>query len=523
MARSGIGRIFTILKGIAFAPLRAAGELLGLLFGSKSSQMTPELAEKKSKRRRALITSLPALLGFLSSLGLMAWGATSQTRIANQYAEKLSIATSQTDRIQADRIALRVFQNGVRSLPDASLNYCTFIASQKDLFQANSIIEKLAPNDTPGFAPAHAQRAIAYSNLLSQGASDRYLPTLQWHLKQAGDPTTEALSMAWANYFRLTGQIDQSIQALEMAAKSEPKHWFSIADLYVLDGKPELARRSLASAIGSYRLRLGKDPLSTVDRLQLAMAQARSGEYQQAAETLKSGLDLMPQNQEFLKARSQIEIIGLEQSLKQAPKLTQKLRIAKEIVSKSEDPSRIYQSSLELYQQATTAEDKVLVEQFLIESLQERGPNASLGFAQSAILLQQGNVAQSIEKLQANIDAFPNHGYSLNNLAWLLATQEPKDLEKAKLYAQRAIATDPQMATFHDTLGTIFIELKDWRSAIAELELALAQSPAQSRIKIHAKLARAYEAIGDQVLASLHRERSMNSSNGSVQAPTPLP
>ena len=241
------------------------------------------------------------------------------------------------------------------------------------------------------------------------------------------------------------------------------------------------------------------------------MAQARSGEYQQAAETLKSGLDLMPQNEEFLKATSQIEIIGLEQSLKQAPKLPQKLRIAKEIVTKSEDPSRIYQSILELYQQATTTEEKNLVEQFLTESLQERGPNASLGFAQSAILLEQGNLAQSIEKLRANIDAFPNHGYSLNNLAWLLATQEPKDLDKAKLYAQRAISTDPQMATFHDTLGTIFIELKDWRSAIAELELALAQSPAQSRIKIHAKLAKAYEAIGDQVLASLHRERSTKS------------
>lgn len=522
MARSGIGRIFATLKGIAFAPFRAAGELLSLLFVSKSAPITPELAAQKSKRRRTLITSLPALLGFLSSLGLFTWGATNQTRITNQYTEKLSIATSQTDRIQADRIALRVFQKGVRSLPDASLNYCTFIASQKDLFQANSIIEKLAPDDTPGFAPAHAQRAIAFSNLLSQGASERYLPILQWHLKQAGDPTTEALSMAWANYFRLTGQIEQSILALEMAAKSEPKHWFSIADLYVLDGKPELARQSLVSAINSYRLRLGKNPLSTVDRLQLAMAQARSGEYQQAAETIKSGLDLMPQNQEFLRARSQIEIIGLEQSLKQAPNLTQKLRFAQEIVTKSEDPSRIYQSALELYQQAATSEDRELVEQFLTKSLQERGPNASLGFAQSAISLQKGNIPQSIEKLQANIDAFPNHGYSLNNLAWLLATQEPKDLDKAKLYAQRAIATDPQMATFHDTLGTIFIELKDWRSAIAELELALAQSPAQSRIKIHVKLAKAYEAIGDQTLASLHRERSIKSSNGSIPEPAPL-
>jgi uncharacterized protein HemY len=124
------------------------------------------------------------------------------------------------------------------------------------------------------------------------------------------------------------------------------------------------------------------------------------------------------------------------------------------------------------------------------------------------MMLQQGKIAESIEKLQANIGEFPDHGYSLNNLAWLLATHEPKDLEKAKLYAQRAIATDPQLATFHDTLGTIFIEQKDWRSAIAELELALAQSTSQSRIKIHAKLAKAYEAIGDQALASLHRERA---------------
>jgi tetratricopeptide (TPR) repeat protein len=508
MQRSGLKRVFTILKGFASAPFRAAGELVGLFFVVKSSQATPAIAAQKRMRRFSLIAGIPAFLGFLASLGLFAWGATNPTRIAIQYSEKLTKATSQTDRRQADRIALKAFHNGIRGLPDAALEYCTFIASQKDLLQANSIIEKLAPDDTQGFAPAHAQRAIAYSNLLSQGASERYLPTLLWHLKQAGDPTTEALSMAWANYFRLTGQIDQSILALEMAAKSEPRHWFSIADLYVLDGKPELARRSLASAISSYRLRLGKDPLSIPDRLQLAMAQARFGEYQQAGETLQSGLELIPQTEDFDKARSQIEIIRLEQSLKQAQKLSEKLRIAKEIVSKSEDPSRIYQASLELYQQATTTEDKDLIWQFLAESLENRGPNASLGFAQSTMMLQQGKIAESIEKLQANIGEFPDHGYSLNNLAWLLATHEPKDLEKAKLYAQRAIATDPQLATFHDTLGTIFIEQKDWRSAIAELELALSQSTSQSRIKIHAKLAKAYEAIGDQALASLHRERA---------------
>lgn len=508
MERRGSNSFFAILKNLVYAPFRAASELVSLFARGKSVTLTPEHAAIHSKRRRNLTIGLPAFMAFLACLGMFAWGATNRTRIANQYVEKLTTEISQSDRKQADRLAQRLFQKGVRALPDASLNYCTFLASQKDLYQANSVIEKLAPDDTPGFAPAHAQRAIAYSNLLSQGASERYLPILQWHLKQSGEPDSEALSMAWANYFRLTGQIDRSILALEIAAKTEPKHWFSIADLYAIDGKPDLARRALASAISTYRLRLGKDPLSTSDRLQLIMAQARSGEYQQASETLKTGLELLPQNQDLLKARSQLDVIGLEQSLKQASKLAKKLDIAKEIVQKSEDPSRIYQATLELYQQTASDEEKQMIWQFLSDSLKEHGPNASLGFSQSAILLQQGKRTEAIAKLQANIEAFPEHGYSLNNLAWLLATQEPKDLERAKQYAQRAIAADPQTATFHDTLGTVFMELKDWRSAIAELELALAQSPIPSRMKIHAKLANAYDSIGDQALADLHRERS---------------
>jgi Tfp pilus assembly protein PilF len=62
------------------------------------------------------------------------------------------------------------------------------------------------------------------------------------------------------------------------------------------------------------------------------------------------------------------------------------------------------------------------------------------------------------------------------------------------------------MGNFHDTLGTIFLELKDWRSAIQELELALAQTPARARSKIHAKLAVSYEAIGEASLSAMHKD-----------------
>ena len=502
------GRYLVFIRHLISAPFRAALELIGLFSPSQASLLTSDSLAHRAHRRRTLLAGLPSILVLIALLALLGWGATSRSRLNNHYAEKLSEAVAESNPTNAQKFSQRVFQPGIRNLPTAAMDYCSYLASQKDLLQATSIIEKIAPDDAPGFPPAHAQRAIAFSNLLSQGASDRYLPILLWHLKQAGDPTTENLWIAWANYFRLTGQIERTVQALESAANLNPTHWLSVADLYVLDGKPELARRALANASNAYRMRLGKYPLASQDRLQLAIAQARMGEYQQAAETLHAGLELSPQNEELLRGQTQLEIIGLEQSLKLATKLPQKLDIVRELLKKSADPSGIYQATVELYQQASTTEEKGLVWEILDECLKLYGPNPALMFSQSVILVNQGKISEAMQKLQTTIDSFPEHGLSLNNLAWLLATQDPQDLERARSYAQRAIATNPKMATFHDTLGTILLELNDWRSAIAELELALSQTPIQKRSKIHAKLARAYESIGDRTLATLHRERS---------------
>jgi len=509
MEPRGLGRVIQVIKGLVAAPFRATGELLGLLVGGSSKPMSPDRLAGRSKRRRMLLAAMPACLGLIAACGFMGWSMSLRQKSAVQYWDKLIAAISQNKGLDASRLAQRVFEFGVRNSPEKALEYSQFLAGQNELFQANSILEKIAPDDQAGYSPAHAQRAVAFSQLLSQGISDRYLPVLEWHLKQAGEPSSESLWIAWANYYRLTGKVESCTESLESAAKLDPSHWFSVADLYVLDAKPELARRALTNAINAYRLKLGKDPLAIDDRLQLALAQARTGEYPQASETLKSGLELQPQNQKLLQAQSQLEVIRLEQSIKQASNISQRLEIARELISKSSDPTSTYHNTVEWYQQTVNEQDRQLIEAFLQECFERNGPNPTLMFSQGVIRLVQGKLTEARARFTETIDAFPNHGFSLNNLAWLLATEEPKDLSKAELYARRAIETDPQMATFHDTLGTIYLEQGQWRSAIAELELALSQSPIPNRIKIHGKLARAYEAVGDSTLASMHRERSV--------------
>jgi tetratricopeptide (TPR) repeat protein len=238
------------------------------------------------------------------------------------------------------------------------------------------------------------------------------------------------------------------------------------------------------------------------------MAQARSGDYQQASVTLQAGLDLDPKSDELLAAKLQLETIALEQSFQKTPGILEKLAFLREIVAKSQDRSMVYQGAIDLYRIASTEEQKGSILEMLDESLKLYGPSPSLLFAQSMIFIDQGQNSEAREKLQAAVDAFPDHGLSLNNLAWLLGNHEPRDLEKAKELAMRAVASDPRMGTFHDTLGTIYMELKDWRAAIQELELALAQTPNEARSKIHAKLAIGYEAVGEASLAAMHKDRS---------------
>lgn len=508
MKPRGVRKVIKILQVLIAAPFRAAGELLGLLVGRKSSKLTPGRLARRSIRRRMLFAAVPALSGLVVSGGLIGWSTRLSHRNSAHYSENMLRAISHKDAILASRYAQRIFDPGVRGLPDKALQYSQFLADQDDLFQANSILEKIAPDDVPGYPPAHAMRAAAFSKLLSQGISDRYLPVLLWHLQQAGEPTTEALWLAWANYYRFNGKIDLCRESMESAAKINPSHWFSVADLYVLDAKPQLARQAMASAINAFGLNLGKDPLAVEDRLHLALAQARIGEHQQASETLKTGMELDPENEQLLRARNQLDVIRLEQALRQSPNLSQRLELARELVGKSNDPSSTYQNAAEWYQQSQSDSDKQLIWGFLEESYEKLGPDPTLMFVQSVILLQQRRIPQAREKLMETIDAFPKHGFSLNNLAWILATEEPRDLVQAEVYARRAIETDPQAATFHDTLGTIHLEQNLWTAAIAELELALALTPTPNRTKIHGKLARAYEAVGDTALALMHRQQS---------------
>lgn len=505
------------LRAIVIGPFRAIGELLGLVLFAKEygdRQASEARRSELRHRRKGLLIGLPAFLTVIAVISISSWAWASRSSVLNRYSERASDRLSQSmagdtaDLRSIETLGNRIFDQGVRTNPELALEYCKLLAKEKRLEQANIVIAQLAPNNAPGYRPAHAQRAIAFSNLLTQGASPTYLPTLLWHLQQAGQPESESLWLAWANYYRLEGKLDQCVQALESAAVLNPSHWFSVADLYVLDQKPELAKKALANGVTAFRLAIARDPLSIDDRVQLALAQARGGDTEQADGTLKTGLELMPGNQSLLNAQAQLALAGLERRYAQAKSVGEMLDVLRQMRDAMTDPTGVYERVVDVYRAAKDTKEKESVLRYLSESMETIGPDPTLYFTRSILAVIEERIEDAKKDLETALELKPDHGSSLNNLAWLLATREPKDIQRAKLLAKKAIETNEQIATYRDTLGAILLESNEIPEAIEQLESALARTAMRERYKLHQKLARAYGMLGNERLAKLHQDKS---------------
>ena len=92
----------------------------------------------------------------------------------------------------------------------------------------------------------------------------------------------------------------------------------------------------------------------------------------------------------------------------------------------------------------------------------------------------------------------------LNNLAWVLLSAEPPQLDKALSMADAAVKALPQHPEIRETRGVILARLGRWTEALADLEIALAAFP--DRAYIHDSLADAYQHLGDPDMAARHRD-----------------
>ena len=93
----------------------------------------------------------------------------------------------------------------------------------------------------------------------------------------------------------------------------------------------------------------------------------------------------------------------------------------------------------------------------------------------------------------------PKFTIVLNNLAWVLAHQDPPALDRALELASRAVQQSPNDGRYHDTLGTIYLKQEKYKDAAAEFQLALVG--VEDPIAVRKKLVTVYTKLNmpDQV------------------------
>ena len=78
----------------------------------------------------------------------------------------------------------------------------------------------------------------------------------------------------------------------------------------------------------------------------------------------------------------------------------------------------------------------------------------------------------------------PNNGVADNNLASIL-TNDPQQLDKALVLAQRAKRVLPTVANVNDTLGWIYVNQNVYQLAIPLLQQAVSSDPNSTDFRVH--------------------------------------
>ncbi len=145
----------------------------------------------------------------------------------------------------------------------------------------------------------------------------------------------------------------------------------------------------------------------------------------------------------------------------------------------------------------------------------QRPQDTAAELALASILMRQGSAKEAISSFERVLTLSPDNVEALNNLAWLLRSEDPK---RALGYAEQAAERAGKSANVLDTLGLALLANGQAARAGEVLAKASALKPESAEIKLHLAMAR--EALGqrDQAIAIL--ESLAAGDDASVKAET---
>jgi tetratricopeptide (TPR) repeat protein len=459
----------------------------------------------EDERRTRFLYGLPALVGILTTLVVSLVIFFNQKSVTARYVTLMQTALQSGDYKLASTLGGRLMSESAERKPELAYQYAMALARSGDAAKATSIINNLAPEKAIGFAPAHQLRAVQVSQTLGPSPTGEQLATLRWHLDNCGGAKNEQILLLWANYYNRIGQPALAISRMEQAAKLNPTHSITLAQMFKATGNDASANRTLESGKETFKRIVEKEPLNSQARISLALILAQLSQLDEAEKVLQSGLDIL-KGPDIMRALSDFYLLKFDMTNEKPSGFREGFDYLDRAIRLDANYTPIYDRLIRFYGMLKSDEERDEIIRLLEEMIVDGKNAATAHFTLGSILTMKGKSEDSLYHLQKAFLLSPNMPVVCNNLAWLFATTDATKLDEALQLSQQAVKAVPKSVNFHDTLGTILLLRGDNEEAILELEFGLDQR--NSDKQLHAKLAKAYNAIGKKEIAKMHFEKS---------------
>ena len=461
-------------------------------------------AMRGHRQWRHLLFGIPAVLG-LVIIGVVAVRVDLQASVLLQvYDREALLAFQEEDWEQAELMYDRLLLLADSDRPRANYNLGIVLEKQGEMERAFAIMRKIAPADTGGFAQAH--RWLAEKALQAPGTlrSEEGRQVLIAHYKHARlrfprDPT---IHYGLAQCYIAAEVVSKASESLMTAARLSPEYYFSLGLWQYRINQRKRAAVSFEQAATYYASVVARDPKNATARFRWASCQTNLGKPRESLRILAEGtkldtsIDYAPamanacvyifdgmNGEQVVDHRDRLA--WLRQALNHVPNFPPALtRLASYAVGQADEE----------------------VAQMLEILLATGADVAFVHFVAGIRSWGTGDQDKSLFHFSRAYKLDPEMLAVGNNLAWVLSQKEHPDLERALKIIQSVLRVTDDNPRYRDTRGQIFAKLSRWEEALDDLEFALRSPKLSGDKNFHRALAETYEALGQESLASKHRQ-----------------
>ncbi len=512
--------------GTNYKMLREDGKLLVRTWPSRATMLNPlwwltsafsfGMRWIVSRPYLPMLLALPGVVTSLVLVGAISAGNSITTGTHGIVYKRLLTESVRTKDIPTARLAIDALLQLEPSNDTLLYDSALIEADAGNVESARQIMMELATSAGSGPAALWLARETASTYANSAGG----LNIAQWTPEQCREyyrwltiavnnaPEDPLPRRMTGELFRLRGDSPHAYEALLPIADVDTDTSYDVCLLEHKLGHQGLAMARGEKLIRVYKSLLADKPDDFVSRARYAMLLAVTEREDEGKKLLEEGLQLETNPENVLQLRrtlADVLVMASERmsQTKTTPRglLERYRKLVDAVAVDPTNPTLIDAITRACVDAAESKNNELFI---LREALVQNVDPDTAHFILGTVALNRGEIGEATQHLEIAAKKNPNLPGLLNNLAYAISHGPTPDLPRALRLSDAAIASIPDHPYLHETRGQIYLKLKNYTAAIADLEVAL--NAPELRPQVRESLAQAYEASGQAEIAQRHRE-----------------